>query len=142
VKGKGVYGQANDPAGYAGHFAGKVLISRDYTATGVKSAAVPHPDGSLRRLYCQESPEAWFEDFGAGTLVAGKGDVRLDPDFAVVVQADDYAVFLTPEGDCKGLYVTAKTPTGFQVRELQGGTSAIPFRYRVVARRKDVPAPR
>ena len=33
----------------------------------------------------------------------------------------EYRVFLTPEGNCKGLYVTNKTPSSFEVRELQDG---------------------
>ena len=136
----GVFGASDN--GSAGHFQGNVTVTGTFTALGAKSAAVEHPDGSLRRLYCQESPEPWFEDFGTGALAAGRAAIRLDADFAAVVKSDDYAVFLTPEGDCKGLYVTAKTPAGFEVREIQGGTSAIPFRFRLVAKRKDIPGPR
>src|SRR5262249_50428628 len=82
-------------------FGGNVQIQGNLTVTGSfpKSAAVPHPDGTLRRLYCQEAPEPWFEDFGQGQLVNGRTTVRLDPDFAPLVRSDDYAVFLTPEGD-------------------------------------------
>ena len=39
----------------------------------------------------------------------------------------EYHVFLTPNGDCKGLYIAAKTPTSFEVRELGGGTSSVRF---------------
>ena len=53
-----------------------------------------------------------------------------------------YRVFLTPEGDCNGLYVSSKSPTGFEVRELKGGTSSLGFSYRVVAKRKDIPGAR
>jgi hypothetical protein len=45
-------------------------------------------------------------------------------------------VFLTPNGDCKGLYVSQKSPTSFVVRELGGGTSNIVFDYRIMAKRK------
>src|ERR1019366_8679796 len=48
----------------------------------------------------------------------------------------EYHVFLTPKGDCKGLYVTNETTDGFEVRELGGGTANIAFDYRIVARRK------
>jgi hypothetical protein len=47
-------------------------------------------------------------------------------------------VFLTPEGDCRGLYVRRKSATSFQVREHMGGTSNIAFSYRIVGRRKDI----
>src|SRR5262249_9486322 len=62
----------------------------------------------------------------------------LDADFTKVVTLNDYRVFLTPEGDCQGLYVRSKRREGFEVRELQGGTSSIVFSYRIVARRRDI----
>jgi hypothetical protein len=138
VKGCAVYGQANDPTGHAAIFAGAVQVQGSFTVTGSKSAAVPHPDGSHRRLYCVESPESLFEDSGIDQLVAGRAQVRFDPDFAAIVKTDAYQVFLTPEGDCRGLYVASKTSTGFEVRELQGGTNSLSFSYRVLAKRKDL----
>jgi hypothetical protein len=48
----------------------------------------------------------------------------------------DYHVFLTPNGDCKGLYVSQKSPTSFVVRELGGGTATIAFDYRIMAKGK------
>ena len=88
-------------------------------------------------LYAMESPQHWFEDFGAGRLENGTADVALDPTFAETVNgASDYHVFLTPEGDCRGLYVSRKTASGFEVRELGGGRSAVAFDYRIVALRR------
>jgi hypothetical protein len=46
-------------------------------------------------------------------------------------------VFLTPEGDCQGLYVR-KRGSRFEVRELQGGISNVAFSYCIVAKRKDI----
>jgi len=101
---------------------------------GTKSAVVP-VDGQQRLLYAIESPEVWFEDFGSGALVNGVGTIAIDPLFAATVNLSDYHVFVTPLGDCQGLYVTAKTATGFEVRELGGGTTNINFDYRLVASR-------
>ena len=138
--GIGVYGLGNP---WAGVFGGGVFINGPLTVVnGAKSAAVPHPDGSLRRLYCVESPESWFEDFGKGTLVDGKASITLDPDFVAIVKDSDYHIFMTPNGDSKGLYVECQTPEGFQVSEQQGGTSNVGFSYRVVAKRKDIAGPR
>jgi len=101
-------------------------------------AAVPHPDGSHRRLYCLESPESWFEDFGKGTLDCGQANVTFDPDFAAVVDLDDYHVFLTPYGRRDVfLSVTEQTPAGFRV-EAQDETAIGRFSWRVVAKRKDI----
>ena len=46
----------------AGDLHGALLVRGDLTVTGDKAAAVPLPDGTLRRLYALESPESWFED--------------------------------------------------------------------------------
>ena len=90
-------------AGFAARFDGPVLGQRHFTALGgPKSAAVPHPDGTHRRLYCVESPESWFEDFGQDQLVNGRARVRLDPDFDALVHGDNYHVFLTAHGDPRG----------------------------------------
>ncbi|HYU18121.1 MAG TPA: hypothetical protein VEQ11_05445 [Chloroflexota bacterium] len=141
--GYGIYGGTAVQGGYAGGFAGPVLVVGDFTATGgAKSAAVPHPDRTHRRLYCMESPESWFEDFGKGRLANGRGEVKLDADFSTLVHGDDYHIFLTPRGDSNGLYVNGLTSSGFEVREQKGGASSLDFDYRVVAKRKDIPAPR
>src|SRR5215207_3856366 len=78
-----VVGATNGVAGaYAGAFYGPLVVSGNFTVVGgAKSAAVPHPDGSHRRLYCVESPESWFEDFGSAKLICGEAVVALDRDF-------------------------------------------------------------
>jgi hypothetical protein len=138
-----VQGVATGPGAYAGIFFGRtrtgdLFVSGSLTVLGAKSMAMPHPDGSHRRLYALESPDSWFEDFGSAELAEGHASVDFDADFAAVAQLDDYHVFLTAEGDSKGLYVASKGPTGFEVREQQGGTSSLTFSYRVVARPKGI----
>src|SRR5262245_24755301 len=113
----GVFGQSTNPASFAGLFAGNVQVTGTFSAA-VKNAVVPFPDGSARVLHCMESPEHWFEDFGTARLRRGRAVVRLDADFAKVIKRGDYRVFLTPEGDCRGLYVYRKSAAGFEVREL------------------------
>ena len=132
-----VVGASNAVAGaYAAAFYGPVIASGDFTVTGAKSAAVPHPDGSHRRLYCVESPESWFEDFGRGTLVCGEAVVSIDRDFAAVVDATDYHVFLTGYDGRSDLSVCDCSPDGFRVRGSDGAEGT--FSWRVVARRKDI----
>ncbi|PZR99648.1 MAG: hypothetical protein DLM70_15090 [Chloroflexi bacterium] len=103
---------------------------------------VPFPDGTHHLLYCVESPESWFEDFGSAHLVHGSATVRLDAGFAGAVHTDDYHVFLTPEADSEGLYLSNKTPSAFTVKEQREGLSTLPFSYRIVAKRRDIEAPR
>ena len=114
-----------------------VYAEGNFAASGTKSAVVPLPDDRVVSLYAVESPENWFEDFGGGQLRDGVAEVALDPTFALTVNAEaGYRVFLTPQGDCEGVYVANKTATGFQVRELRGGKSNAGFDYRIVAKRK------
>ena len=104
---------------------------------------VPAEDGNGHlTLYCMESPECWFEDFGSARLSGGSATVAIDPEFAQTVHTAEYHVFLQAEGPCRGLFVRDKTATGFVVQELGSGASSTPFAYRIVARRKDVSAPR
>jgi hypothetical protein len=88
-------------------------------------------------LYSVQAADNWMEDAGSGQLHGGIATVTLDAAYAQTVNTTvDYHVFLTPNGDCKGLYVTQKSPTSFEVHELGGGTSSIAFDYRIMARRK------
>jgi hypothetical protein len=146
--GTGVYGECYTPYGDAGYFVGDVTVNGTVNVNGnvdvkgelnakIKHAIVPFPDGSKRLLHCMESPEHWFEDFGSARLTRGRATVKFDADFAKVVTLNGYRVFLTPEGDCHGLYVR-KRGSSFEVRELQGGTSNVGFSYRIVAKRKDI----
>lgn len=43
-------------------------------------------------------------------------------------------MFLTPEGDSRGLFVTNRANSGFEVGENQGGRSTVAFSYRIVAK--------
>jgi hypothetical protein len=133
----GIFGTTSNPASYAGVFAGNVSVVGTLLAS-VKNGVVPFPDGSQRLLHCMESPEHWFEDFSSAKLRRGRAVVKLDANFAKVIKRGDYRVFVTPEGDCHGLYVCRKSANNFEVRELTGGKSNVAFSYRIVGRRKDI----
>lgn len=128
-------------ATHSPHFGGicEIDVGGDLACNGSKSAVVP-VDGGTRKvaLYAIEAPENWFEDAGSAQLSNGVAIVRLESTFAQTVNSDiEYHVFLTPNGDCKGLYVTNKTSDSFEVRELGGGTATVGFDYRIMARRKN-----
>jgi hypothetical protein len=123
----------------AGYFQGNVLVAGDFVVTGGKAAATKMSDGEYRTVYCQESPENWFEDFGEGQLVNGQTHIELDPMFLETVTIDakhPMKVFIQlNDENCKGTAVKRGT-TGFDVIELEKGTSSASFSYRVVAKRK------
>jgi hypothetical protein len=128
---------ANGNYGTLGSVGYGVYYSGGLGGSGSKSCIVKTSQGPTA-LYCQESPESWFEDFGQGTLVKGRAHVELDPLFLETVTIDagnPMRIFVELGGDCNGVYV-AKGTSGFDVIELQGGSSSVPFDYRVVAKRR------
>ena len=148
--------QASGVAGSsAGLFRGDVTINGNLVVNGSfnqKSAALPHPDGTSRLLFCAEAPEPWFEDFGEAKIVNGAAQVTIDPDFAVFADMSAYHVFITEYEGNSNLYVTKRAPTGFEVRAKAATTHGAPtanaqpvdqatvsgtISWRIVAKRKD-----
>jgi hypothetical protein len=110
----------------------------DLNCSGTKNAVVP-VDGGARTvaLSAIESPKNWFEDFGSAQLVNGAAVVALDSEFTQTVNTtEEYQVFLTPYGDCRGLYVWNRTANSFEVHELGGGSASVNFGYRITALRR------
>jgi len=83
--------------------------------------------------YASESATATVEDVGTARMSGGIANVQIDPSFASITDHKWYYVFLTPLGDTRGLYVSMKTPSGFQVRETERGRDSLEFDYRIVA---------
>lgn len=138
ISGYGVYGSTSSGTGVYGHSTSGtgVYYSGGLAGTGSKSCIVKTSKGPTL-LYCQESPENWFEDFGEGQLNAGRCYIELDPLFLETVTINDrnpMKVFIQLNDDCNGTYVE-RGRTGFDVIELQAGQSNARFTYRVVAKR-------
>lgn len=110
----------------------------DFSCTGTKNAAVPVEKGKhYVAMSAIESPKVWFEDFGSAQLRGGVAVVKIDAKFMQTVNTSkEYHVFLTPNGDCKGLFVHQKNTGSFEVRELGGGNANVRFDYRITALRK------
>ncbi|MFN8525265.1 MAG: hypothetical protein U0821_19385 [Chloroflexota bacterium] len=130
----GLYSQSPN---YAGVFQGSVYIAGGLKLLGGFLTAVKHPDGSTRAAHSSVTTEPLIEDVGRARLANGAAHVDLEPSFAALAGSSDYDLFLTPYGDCKGLYVASRTATSFDVQELQSGVSTLDFGYRIVAKRRD-----
>jgi hypothetical protein len=106
--------------------------------TGTMASIVPVDSGNRKvALYSVQAPENWFEDFGSGQLQTGAATIKFDSAYVQTVNSGvEYHVFLTPRGECEGLYISAETADGFEVHELHHGTSSVQFDYRIVAKRK------
>jgi hypothetical protein len=97
--------------------------------------AQPTTTGSRVDTYAPQTAQPSLEDFGEAQLANGSATVALDAKLASAIDNSvRYYVMLTPEGDCRGLYVAQRNATDFTVRELQGGRSSIAFTYRIVAK--------
>jgi hypothetical protein len=84
-------------------------------------------------MYSPAQAIATVEDVGEAHLTLGEAFVRIDPRFAATMDTSrPYLVFLTPQGDSNGLFVTEKSTTGFAVHE-HDGRSNVAFDYRIVA---------
>jgi hypothetical protein len=143
----GVVGQLANSGVGAGHYAlatlsspgegGAVTFSVDdagnVNTPGTVTHAVSARNGLVGEAFTSHTMSQTLEDTGTASLVAGTGTVKLDPAFAQLINDAHYQVFLTPNGDSHGLYVTSKSLTSFAVHENQGGTSTLSFDYRIVA---------
>ncbi len=122
------------------HTIGKIYTAGSCSSGCVNDASKP---GVHVISYAPSESQPTMEDFGEGQMANGLAYVRFDSAFAKTIdQASNYIVFITPEGDSRGLYVTQKTPAGFSVRENQGGHSTLSFGYRIVAKPYGVSAAR
>ncbi len=93
-------------------------------------------------MFSTECPEVLFQDYGTGKLQGGFTHIEMDPVFAkniFISEKTPLRVFIQLEGDCHGVFVTNKSKTGFDVYELNGGTSNTPFTYSVIGNRMDEP---
>ncbi len=107
-------------------------------SSGVKSTMVKDDQDRNRIMFCTEAPEVLFQDLGTGKLVNGRAHITIDPLLArniYVSESKPLKVFIQLEGDCKGVYVTNKSASGFDVIELQGGRSNTAFTYQLIANR-------
>lgn len=112
---------------------GNMIIKGKLTQHGVPNSVTHTAHGSDVVMYEPMQAVATVDDVGEAQLSGGVAYVRMDPHFADTMnRAATYLVFLTPQGDTPGLYVTDKTTAGFVVHE-HGGHSNVVFDYRIVA---------
>jgi hypothetical protein len=67
---------------------------------------------------------------GTAKLINGEAHVALGDTFKWVTNPDlGLTAYVTPRGECKGVYVASVSPTELVVKELDGGTSDATFDY-------------
>jgi hypothetical protein len=135
----GGYFQSNSSFAYVGAVTAAGVL-RKIEGTGTVNTVVKDLNNKDVVLSAPEAPENLFQDYGEGQLINGKAHITIDPIFSkniVVNEQHPLRVFIQLKGDCKGTYVTNETATGFDVIEIQGGTSNVKFTYSITANRAD-----
>ena len=113
---------------------------RKIIGPGTVNTIVKDLNGKLVALTCPEAPEDLFQDYGSGTLVNGTVHITIDPILSkniIVNEQHPLRVFIQPEGNCNGVYVTNKTQNGFDVVEMNNGQSNVSFSWALSATRAD-----
>jgi hypothetical protein len=131
-----IEGGANGAGGFnfSVDAAGDVYANSFYSGAGNVDVVSRNP-GNAMLTYAPQQSEASMEDGGSARLIDGMASVPLTADFRQTIDTSvPYAVYLTTYGDNHGLYVASRTPSGFVVREAQGGRSSLSFDYRIVAK--------
>jgi hypothetical protein len=111
------------------------------TGLGAVAEIVPTPNHGRVKLFCSESPEYWYQDYGTVQLVNGFAHVDIDPILAEIIVADAnnrIRVFATPVDmlNFEGIAVTNQTATGFDLVELNGATHSGTLDYQMVCKPK------
>lgn len=154
---KGVVGLSNNIAnnwGYGGYFIGEyagvygynptttvgygVYYSGNLGGSGTKSCIMKTSQGP-RALYCVESPENYFEDYGTSKLINGRARIEIDPLFLETITINNenpYKVFIQMTDEIPNNVHIVKHDTYFEVIENNNGTSTAEFDWRLVAKRK------
>jgi hypothetical protein len=121
---------------------GNEYLNGSLTQNGSTYARTHTTTGEDLTSYGARTSSPTLEDFGKGSLRQGSAHIALEPAYSSIIDPRSYMVFITPEGDSKGLYTTAITRSGFDVRENGEGRSTLEFSYRIVGRPLDTRAQR
>ena len=106
-----------------------------------KAFVQPHPKDPTREIQyvSLEGPEHGVYARGTGRLVDGKARIELPESFRMVAREKGITVNLTPLSENRGLYVSSKERSGFEVRENEGGAGDVAFDYLVMGVRSAMP---
>lgn len=114
---------------------GNMILKGTLTQNGTPLVLRHTAAGTQVATFSTQQTMPTLDDVGEGQLTGGRAYVQLATDFASAIDRHtNYLVFITPQGESRGLYVTNKTASGFEVRENGGGHATLAFDYRIVAK--------
>lgn len=95
-------------------------------------------DGGTKTLYALQTGESQYVFSGSGTLVDGKVRIDFEDSILDIIDTEKpMSINLTLAQKAKGIYVSDRDEEGFDVEEMDGGTSDAAFDWLVFATRKD-----
>jgi hypothetical protein len=122
---------------------GNEVLAGKFTMNGSPLVRTQGTLGHYVTTFGARSSMPTLEDMGEARLANGQSYVAMDRAFAGTIDPNvKYMVFLTPEGDSHGLFVSAQTNRGFTVKENGGARSTLAFNYRILAKPYDTAAMR
>jgi len=104
---------------------------------GTKEFVQEHPADPSKEIHyaALEGGEAGTYVRGTGQLVNGEATIALPEHFALVTSESGLTATVTPQDECKGLWIARKSPSEIVVKELQHGTSNARFDFLVQGKR-------
>jgi len=131
---------SSEYAGYIGSASdnGKGLyVKGDFYSSGSNGKMLGIGNKQYVKTIFSMALEEEIQISGTGQLNAGKGKVELPEMFSKSKsQGTEYKVIITPTAMCNGICVIKKTNSGFEIAELQNGTSNASFDWVVYATTK------
>jgi hypothetical protein len=87
--------------------------------------------------YSVTSTEIKVYNDGTSKLSNGKAQIKFDKSFTELIGSNIPVVTISPMGNCNGLYISNITSDGFEVAELNQGSSNVEFSFIVIGKRID-----
>ncbi|RKY11830.1 MAG: hypothetical protein DRP82_07175, partial [Planctomycetota bacterium] len=115
-----------------------LYVWKDLNVSGTKNFVQPHPKDPEKEIVyaCLEGGESGTYCRGVGRLVNGAAVVKLPEHFTLVTAEEGLTAYVTPMGECIGLYVERVNNRELVVREVGGGKSNVNFSWLVMGIRK------
>jgi hypothetical protein len=128
-----------------GDIAGLTTMGSMYAALNVGNtynygyhADLVNTGAAITPAYAVTSTTVKVYDDGSGQLNNGTIRVNFTPQYAALIKGNGKpTITVTPQGQCNGLYIVSVDENGFNVAELNNGTSNVEFSWIAVGKRVD-----
>jgi hypothetical protein len=128
-----------------GDIAGLTTMGSMYAALNVGNtynygyhADLVNTGATITPAYAVTSTTVKVYDDGSAQLSNGTIRVNFTPEYAALIKGNGKpTITVTPQGQCNGLYIVSVDENGFNVAELNNGSSSVEFSWIAVGKRVD-----